>query len=120
MVLLIATWALIGLIVGAVGYVLIPWALALLGGIAMRDRVGRYFIGQMMTVMGDAALIAREQGGIALTSVSFDSEFSADRVTVAGEDGHLSDDLNVKSRLAGQSFGLGLESHPVYSSPLFA
>jgi len=120
MVLLIVTWALIGLIVGAAGYVLIPWTLALLGGIAMRDRVGRYFIKRMMTVMGDAALIAREQGGITLASVSFDSEFSADRVSVAGEDGHLSDDLNVKSRLAGQSFGLGLESHPVYISPLFA
>jgi len=120
MVLLIATWALIGLIVGAAGYVLIPWTLALLGGIAMRDRVGRYFIKRMMTVMGDAALVAREQGGITLASVSFDSEFSADRVSVAGEDGHLSDDLNVKSRLAGQSFGIGLESHPVYVSPLFA
>jgi len=39
MVLLIVTWALIGLIVGAVGYVFIPWALALLGGVEMRDRV---------------------------------------------------------------------------------
>jgi len=120
MVLLIVTWALIGLILGAAGYVLVPWTLALLGGVEMRDRVGRHFIKQMMTVLGDAALIAREQGGLALTGVSFDAEFSADRVTVAGDDGHLSDDLNLKSRLAGKSFGIGLESHPVYISPLFA
>ena len=120
MVLLIVTWALIGLILGAAGYVLVPWALALLGGVEMRDRVGRHFIKQMMTVLGDAALIARKQGGLALTGVSFDPEFSADRVTVAGEDGHLSDSLNVKSRLAGKSFGLGLESQPTYISPLFA
>jgi hypothetical protein len=120
MVLLIVTWALIGLIVGAAGYVLVPWALALLGGVEMRDKVGRYFISQMMTVLGDGALIAREQGGVSLASVSFDPEFSADRVTVGGEDGHLSDDLNLKSRLAGQGFGIGLESHPVYISPLFA
>jgi hypothetical protein len=120
MVLMLVTWALLGLVLGATSYVLVPWALALLGGIAMRDRVGRYFVGQMMTVLGDAALIAREQGGVALASVSFDPEFSADRVTVGGESGHLSDDLNLKSRLAGNGFGIGLESHPVYISPLFA
>jgi hypothetical protein len=120
MVVLIAVWALIGLILGAAGYVLIPWALALLGGVEMRDRVGRHFITQMMTVLNDAALVARDQGGVSLASVSTDSEFAADRVTVAGETGHLSDDLNLKSRLAGGRFGLGLESHAVYISPLFA
>jgi len=113
-------WGLIGLILGAASFVLVPWALALLGGVELRDRVGRYFIKQMMVVIGDAALIAREQGGVALAKASFDSEFSADRVTVAGKDGHLSDDLNLKSRLAGKPFGIGLESHPVYISPLFA
>ena len=113
-------WGLIGLLIGAASFVLVPWALALLGGVELRDRVGRYFIKQMMVVIGDAALIAREQGGVALAKASFDSEFSADRVTVAGKDGHLSDDLNLKSRLAGKPFGIGLESHPVYISPLFA
>jgi len=113
-------WGLIGLLLGAASFVLVPWALALLGGVELRDRVGRYFIKQMMVVIGDAALIAREQGGVALAKASFDSEFSADRVTVAGKDGHLSDDLNLKSRLAGKPFGIGLESHPVYISPLFA
>ena len=113
-------WGLIGLLLGAASFVLVPWALAFLGGVELRDRVGRYFIRQMMVVIGDAALIAREQGGVALAKASFDSEFSADRVTVAGKDGHLSDDLNLKSRLAGKPFGIGLESHPVYISPLFA
>ena len=113
-------WGLIGLLLGAASFVLVPWALAFLGGVELRDRVGRYFIKQMMVVIGDAALIAREQGGVALAKASFDSEFSADRVTVAGKDGHLSDDLNLKSRLAGKPFGIGLESHPVYISPLFA
>lgn len=113
-------WGLIGLILGAASFVLVPWALAFLGGVELRDRVGRYFIRQMMVVIGDAALIAREQGGVALAKATFDSEFSADRVTVAGKDGHLSDDLNLKSRLAGKPFGIGLESHPVYISPLFA
>jgi len=41
-------------------------------------------------------------------------------VTVAGKAGHLTDSLNVKSRLAGKAFGIGLESHAVYISPLFA
>ena len=113
-------WGLIGLILGVSSFILVPWVLAFLGGVEMRDRVGRYYIKQMMVVLGDAALVAREQGGLALAGVSFDSEFSADRVTVAGKDGHLADDLNLKSRLANKPFGIGLESHPVYISPLFA
>jgi hypothetical protein len=55
-----------------------------------------------------------------LSGVSFDPEFSADRVSVGGETGHLEDSLNLKSRLAGKRFGLGIESHPAYISPLFA
>jgi len=74
----------------------------------------------MTTVLGDAALVAREQGGIALTGVSYDSDFGGDEVTVGGKVGHLVDDLNYKSRLAGKPFGIGLESHPVYISPLLA
>jgi hypothetical protein len=120
MVLMLVTWALLGLIIGAASYIIVPWTLAVLGGVEMRDKVGRYYIKQMQTVLGDSALIARRQGGLALRPVSFDSEFGADRVNVAGEDGHLSDDLNLKSRLAGQGFGIGLESHPAYISPLFA
>jgi hypothetical protein len=120
MVLLTLTWALLGLLLGLAGYVLLPWIFAFLGGVELRDRVGRYFIKQMQTVVGDSALVAREQGGVDFAPVSFDPEFSADRVTVGGETGHLSDDLNLKSRLAGKGFGIALESHPVYISPLFA
>lgn len=120
MVLLAITWGLIGLLLGGLAFVVVPWTLAFLADADTRDRVGRYYIRQMMTVLGDAALVAREQGGITLASVSFDPEFSADRVTVGGKAGHLKDDLNLKSRLAGKPFGIGLESHPVYISPLFA
>jgi len=113
-------WGTLGLLLGIAGFIVLPFILAAVGGDAMRDKIGRYYIDQMMAVLGDAALVAREQGGLELTTVSFDPEFSADRATVGGEDGHLSDDLNLKSRLAGKPFGLGLESHPVYISPLFA
>ena len=118
--LLAITWGLVGLLIGTSAFILVPWTLAFLGGVDVRDRVGRYYISQMMTVLGDAALVAREQGGVALSAVSFDPEFSADRVTVGGKAGHLADELNLKSRLAGKPFGIGLESHPVYISPLFA
>jgi len=57
----------------------------MLGGVEFRDRVGRYYIKQMMTVLGDATLTAREQGGVALASVSFDAEYSGDKVSVDGE-----------------------------------
>ena len=118
--ILAITWGLVGLLLGASAFVVVPWTLAMLGGVDVRDRVGRYYVGQMMTVLGDAALIAREQGGVALTSVSYDAEFGGDKVTVAGKTGHLVDDLNMKSRLANKPFGVGLESHPVYTSPLMA
>ena len=118
--LLLITWLLLGLLLGVVGYVLIPWTFAFLGGKDGRDRVGRYFVGQMMTVLGDGALVAREQGGVSLVGVAYDATFGGDRVTVAGQSGHIVDDLNLKSTLSGKPFGLGLESHPVYISPLFA
>lgn len=118
--LLLITWLLLGLLLGGVAYVIIPWTLAFLGGTELRDRVGRYFIKQTMTVLGDAALVAREQGGVALSAVSYDASFGADKLSVAGQTGHVADSLNLKSRLASKPFGVALESHPVYISPLFA
>ena len=118
--LLAITWGLIGVLLGASAFILVPWTLAFLGGVGVRDRVGRYYINQMTTLLGDVALVAREQGGLALTTASFDPEFSADRVTVGGKAGHLADTLNVKSRLAGKPFGIGLESHAEYITPLDA
>lgn len=38
------TWGLIGLLLGAASFVLVPWVLAFLGGVELRDRVGRWFI----------------------------------------------------------------------------
>jgi len=118
MVLLAITWGLIGGLLGLSSFILIPWVLALLGGVEFRDRVGRYYIKQMMTVLGDATLTAREQGGVALASVSFDAEYSADKVSVDGETGHIKDTMNLKSRLAGKSFGISCG--PEYVSPLMA
>jgi len=115
-----AIWGTLGLLLGVAAFIILPLILGILGGVELRDKLGRYYINQMMAVVGDAALVAREQGGLELTTVDFDPEFSADRASVAGKDGHLSDDLNLKSRLAGKPFGLALESHPVYISPLFA
>lgn len=118
--LLAITWGLMGLLLGVSSFIIVPWALAFLGGVDVRDRVGRYYINQMTTVMGDVALVAREQGGVALSGVSFDPEFSADSVTVGGKEGHLADTLNVKSRLSGKPFGIGLESHAEYITPAIA
>lgn len=118
--ILALVWGVVGGLVGLSSFIVVPWVLALLGGVELRERVGRYFVRQMMVVLGDAALFAREQGGLALSAVSFDPEFSADRASVGGKDGHIADDLNLKSRLAGKPFGISLESHPVYVSPVFA
>jgi len=79
MVLMVVTWALIGLIVGASSYVLIPWALAALGGIEMRDKIGRYYIKQMQTVLGDSApreAVHRGRVGIRSEGARLDFEIS--------------------------------------------
>lgn len=115
----IIVWGLIGALLGScvIGLgVIVGW----LGGIKLRERIGQWYISLMMATIGNAAIIARKQGGVSMSSVSYDGKFGADQCSIDGNIGHLSDDLDVKSRLANKPFGIGLESHSVYISPLLA
>lgn len=113
-------WALIGVGIGFLGFALAPPMLAMFGGYDAKERVGQWYVSLAQTAVGDSAIIAREQGGLSLASISYDPKFQADRATVDGESGHVVDDFGDKSRLANKPFGISLESHPVYISPLKA
>ena len=118
--LLLVVWAVIGLGVGTLIFLAGPTMWAWAGGPDARDKVARWYISLAMSAIGDAAIVAREQGGLSLTSISYDPKFQADKAKVDGEVGHLVDDFGVKSHLSNKPFGISLESHPVYISPLIA
>lgn len=113
-------WGLIGAGIGFLAFALAPPVMASVGGIEARRRIGQWYVSLAQTAIGDAAIVARKQGGLSLTSVSYDARFQADKASVDGETGHIADDLSAKSRLANKPFGICLESHPVYISPLIA
>jgi hypothetical protein len=116
----IISWLLIGLLVGPTLVALGPVVLAWLGGPELRERVGSVFVDRAIKMLGSAALIAKEQGGVALASTGTDAKLDADTVTVDGEAGHLRDDMNVKGYLKGRPFGIGLDTVPAYVTPLLA
>jgi hypothetical protein len=120
MVLLILTWALIGLLIGVTGAYLGPGLVAFAGGPELRDRVGRWLIGTVLTLLGSTALVVKDHGGVALRPTSEEPKMEADAVTVDGEKGHLKDAFGVKGYLTGTEFGIGIDSAPVYVSPLLA
>jgi len=118
--LLIVTWALLGLLLGAAGAFLFPAMVALVGGPELRDRVAGWLISTTMTLTGSAALVVKKHGGVSLRPTSEEPKMEADGVTVEGERGHLKDSFGVKGYLAGNEFGIGTAEAPVYVSPLLA
>lgn len=120
MVLMIVTWALLGLLLGAAGAYLFPAAVAFAGGRELRERVGRWLIGSSMTLLGSAALVVKRHSGVSLRPTSEAPKMEADKVTVEGESGHLKDNFDVKGYLTGNEFGIGIDDAPVYVSPLLA
>lgn len=120
MVLLILTWALLGLLIGVTGAYLGPALIAFAGGPALRERVGKWLIGTVLTLLGSAALVVKDHGGVSLRPTSEAPKMEADEVTVDGEKGHLKDSFGVKGYLTGTEFGIGIDSAPVYVTPLLA
>jgi len=120
MVVLILTWALVGLLLGVTGAYLGPALVAIVGGPELRERVGRWLIDTVLTLLGSSALVIKDYGGVALRPTSEDAKMEADAVTVHGEQGHLIDSFGVKGYLTGTEFGIGVDSAPVYVTPLLA
>lgn len=113
-------WGLIGLGIGFLVFALGPPMFAMMGGYEAKDAIMNWYVSLAQSAIGDAALFAREQGGLTLASISYDPKFHADKASVDGEEGHIADDFEHKSRLKNKPFGIALESHPVYISPLIA
>jgi len=113
-------WATIGLLLGPTAVALLPVLLAWVGGPELRERVGAIYIDRMVNVLGPAAIVAKEQGGLALSEVGTAPKFDADTLVVDGERGHLKDTMGVKDYLKSKPFGIALDSAPAYVSPLLA
>jgi hypothetical protein len=120
MVLMILTWAAIGLLLGVTGAYLGPALVAIAGGPALRERVGGWLIDTVLTLLGSSALVVKQYGGVALRPTTEEPKMEADELTVDGEKGHLKDPFNVKGYLTGTEFGIGIDSAPVYVTPLLA
>jgi len=119
-VLLAVVWFLLAAILGAVGFVLAPLIGGLIGGDALTDWAGQYYLDLAMTTVQDAALVVRETGVLTIQKVSWNPKIQGDQATIDGVTGHWQDPLNVKSTLRGKPFGVGLESASAYVSPLAA
>lgn len=118
--IILATWALLGLLIGAAGVFLAPFVVGVVAGGDLQDRAGGWFVDQTMTLLGSAALIAKNRGGVSLRPTTSQPKLEADSLTVDGEEGHLKDDFDVKNYLTGNEFGVATDAAPVYVTPLLA
>lgn len=118
--LLALTWGLIGLLIGPLIVLLAPVVIAWVGGDELRETVGDLWITRAIKMWGSSALVAKEQGGVAIASTSTDEKIEGDVVTVNGESGHLKDRMDVKGHLKGEQFGVATDILPVYVTPLIA
>lgn len=112
-------WAAVGILLGPTLVVLLPFVLGIIGDDDVRERMGGIYAKQAIHMLGSSVLVARNQGGLSLTSTDGDPKFDADHVSIGGEDGHLRDDIGVKGYLFNKEFGLSTEEIP-YVTPLLA
>ena len=120
MILMAITWLLLGMILGAVAFFAGGFVVSLVGGDDVQDKVGRWYVDMAMAAQRNAALVVRETGQLAITSVQFDPKFGGDRAVIGGVMGHWPDPLEVKSTLAGKPFGIAPEGAAAYISPIMA
>ncbi|MFD2655310.1 hypothetical protein ACFSUP_04245 [Gracilibacillus thailandensis] len=113
-------WMLIGAIGGLILVIAVPWVSARLAGGQWPQRVGRFYMDLAMTCLRRAALVARKNGGVALVPTKHDGKKEADKYTLGGETGHVSDEFGVVGRLEGNRFGMALEKRTSYVSPLLS
>lgn len=118
--LIALTWFLLATLLGVSAFFAAGIVVAAIGGSGLRDRIGRWYITMAQAALRNSALVVRETGSLALTVVSFDPKFAADKATIDGVEGHWADPMNVKSKLAGKEFGVALESASCYISPFSA
>lgn len=113
-------WLGVAVGVGVLALIFVPWVVARLAGGELQQSIGDWYLDLAMTSLDDAALIAKERGGVDLVSVSHDPEMGADKVAVDGEPRHIRDDNGVVGRLCNKRFGVAVESLATYVTPLQA
>jgi hypothetical protein len=111
------TWLLLAGVLGTTAFFVAGVVAAVVAGGGVRDRIGRWYIDMGQAAFRNSALVVRETGSLALTTVSRDPKFGGDSSTINGVAGHWKDPLGVKSKLSGKEFGIGLEAASCYISP---
>lgn len=118
--LIAMVWFMLSVLLGACLFFSAGLIVAAIAGGGVRDRIGRWYIGMGQAAYRNAALVVRETGSLAMTTVSFAPKIGGDLSTIDGVPGHWNDPLAAKSTLAGKEFGIGLESASCYISPIAA
>lgn len=114
------TWLVVAAGMGVLALIFIPWVIARLAGGQLQQAIGDWYLDMSMTSLDDAALVAKERGGVDLVSVDHNPEKGADEVSIDGETRHLRDDNGVVGRLCNKRFGVAVESLATYVTPLQA
>jgi hypothetical protein len=107
-------------LLGLVMFLIFP---ILFGGLLprpLRQALGNFYI-KIATTAGDRlAVVARENGGLELQPMRFDVDKSAEEISIAGEDEHIGDDLDLVGWLHNKQFGIVDEQSSTFTDCLWA
>ena len=86
----------------------------------LRQAFGSFYMGIATTAGDRLAIVARENGGLELQPMRFDVDKSAEEISIAGEDEHIGDDLDLVGWLHNQQFGIVDEKSSTFTDCLWA
>lgn len=117
--LIVLAWALVGILLGIVWLIVLPWTAARLAGHEWIERVSDRYLWLAQTCGRRTAIIVRD-GDLKLIAKRYDSELKADKDTASGDERHHRDDFDVVGRLKGKILAFALADRDSYISPLLA
>jgi hypothetical protein len=105
---------------GFIVFLVLPILFGGAGPRRVRQRVGDFYIGLSATAADRFAIVIRKHGGLELQPMRFDVEKGAEKLSIGGEDEHITDDLEVIGRLRNQQFGILDEGSAAFTDCLWA
>ena len=117
--ILLAVWAIIGVLLGICFVIVVPWTAARIAGREYVEAVSDKYVWFAQTAARRSALVVRD-GDLKLIAKRYDSDLKADKDSETGDERHHKDDFDVLGRLANKVFGFVLTSRDSYVSPLAA
>lgn len=118
-ILWVILWSILGWLIGILAYFTAGLFTLASDDPNLRNRAARYYDKQAMKLLGRAALVERGTK-YDIYSTTHDPDKNADRVTIDGESGHISNETNLLSTMHKRPFGMvapAQEDIAVYVSP---